>query len=405
MSSETIAALLDGQGTAAPQADLPAQRLLYDGRLGDLYRIFVENLLLGIVTVGIYRFWGRTRYRRYLWSHTAFAGDRFEYTGTGGELFRGFLIAMAIFLASIVGLVASQLMFGESHPILVVFLELGFYGILIFVLFAAHYTALRYRLTRTRWRGIRGGLAGSAFTYARRNIGYALLSILTLAQYQPFATIRLIGYRVNNLFFGTARASFDGRGRDIYPRYLLTFLLSLLIFAMFFGGLLAVAYNALTAEEFRDIRAVWSVIFADGEIEEREWQWLTEETAVGRLIVWLPLTLVVFIIAWPLLALFVNCWYLQRLVSYAAARSEIAGLRFVADVTTARLAKLHGINFLLLVFTLGLGYPVVLNRLWRFAGDNFVVLGALDGALIAQSQLATPSRGEGFLEVLDPGMV
>lgn len=67
---------------------------VYDGRLGELYVLFIKNLLLTIITLGIYRFWAKTRVRRYLWSHTSLFGDRFEYTGTGKELFLGFLIAL-----------------------------------------------------------------------------------------------------------------------------------------------------------------------------------------------------------------------------------------------------------------------------------------------------------------------
>lgn len=32
--------------------------LTYDGKLGELYGIFIKNLLLQIITLGIYRFWG-----------------------------------------------------------------------------------------------------------------------------------------------------------------------------------------------------------------------------------------------------------------------------------------------------------------------------------------------------------
>ena len=71
----------------------------YDGRLSELYAIFIPNLLLTIVTLGVYRFWAITRMRRYLWSRFVFLGERFEYTGTGGELFRGFLLAMLVLAA------------------------------------------------------------------------------------------------------------------------------------------------------------------------------------------------------------------------------------------------------------------------------------------------------------------
>jgi uncharacterized membrane protein YjgN (DUF898 family) len=39
----------------------------YQGSIGGLYRIYIPNLLLTIVTLGIWRFWGVTRMRRYVW--------------------------------------------------------------------------------------------------------------------------------------------------------------------------------------------------------------------------------------------------------------------------------------------------------------------------------------------------
>src|SRR3546814_8259549 len=68
------------------------------GRIVELYKIFVVNFLLGLITLGIYRFWGKTRMRLDLWWHLGYDGDRFEYTGTGGELFKGFLIVAVILI-------------------------------------------------------------------------------------------------------------------------------------------------------------------------------------------------------------------------------------------------------------------------------------------------------------------
>jgi len=58
----------------------------------ELFRIHLVNYFLTIVTLGFYRFWARTRIRKYMWSHVEFEGSRFEYTGTAKELFYGFLI-------------------------------------------------------------------------------------------------------------------------------------------------------------------------------------------------------------------------------------------------------------------------------------------------------------------------
>jgi len=61
--------------------------LVEDGRFGELFVLFIINILLGVITLGIYRFWGKTRIRKYIWSRSSFRGEHFEYSGTGGELF------------------------------------------------------------------------------------------------------------------------------------------------------------------------------------------------------------------------------------------------------------------------------------------------------------------------------
>ena len=63
--------------------DTPRGAFGYTGNAGDLAKIVAVNALLGIVTLGIYRFWGKTRLRRYFWSHVSFEGDPLEYTGRG----------------------------------------------------------------------------------------------------------------------------------------------------------------------------------------------------------------------------------------------------------------------------------------------------------------------------------
>src|SRR5882762_4713710 len=70
--------------------------LVYDGRLGPLFSLWLKVTLLAFLTLGFYRFWGRTRVRKYLWSRISLDGERFEYDGTGGELFRRFLVTLVV---------------------------------------------------------------------------------------------------------------------------------------------------------------------------------------------------------------------------------------------------------------------------------------------------------------------
>jgi len=47
---------------------------------GEYFRIWIVNLALTIVTLGIYSAWAKVRKRRYFYGHTRIAGEAFEYT-------------------------------------------------------------------------------------------------------------------------------------------------------------------------------------------------------------------------------------------------------------------------------------------------------------------------------------
>ena len=63
---------------------------------GGLFGLLVKNAFLTLVTLGIYRFWARAALRRYWWGSIVIAGDPLEYTGTGLELFIGFLMFLSL---------------------------------------------------------------------------------------------------------------------------------------------------------------------------------------------------------------------------------------------------------------------------------------------------------------------
>jgi uncharacterized membrane protein YjgN (DUF898 family) len=136
----------------------------YDGTMGAVAGITFINAVLTFATLGIYRFWGKTRLRRYLWSRIDVFGDRLEYSGTGLELFLGFLVAMAFLLPVFAIPVLVQVAYPLDFEVQGV-TEALFTLIILFLIQVAIFRARRYRLTRTRWRGIRGGQSGSAFIY------------------------------------------------------------------------------------------------------------------------------------------------------------------------------------------------------------------------------------------------
>ena len=82
------------------------------GKGSDYIGLGFKVFFLKIITLGIYHFWGKTEVRKRLWNHVRVNSEPLEYTGTGMELFLGFLIVMlVVFLPLFLGITALQLLF------------------------------------------------------------------------------------------------------------------------------------------------------------------------------------------------------------------------------------------------------------------------------------------------------
>jgi len=70
-------------------------QLAFTGVAGDYFRIWIVNLLLTLITVGLWSPWAKVRKRRYFYGHTWLADANFEYHGNPVAILRGRLIAAA----------------------------------------------------------------------------------------------------------------------------------------------------------------------------------------------------------------------------------------------------------------------------------------------------------------------
>lgn len=200
----------------------------YSGEKGPLFGLALKTGFLTLVTLGIYRFWQKTRIRKYIWSSVSADGDTFEYTGTGLEKFLGFLIAI-VFLAVYVGLIQIALFYAginvmvnpetaSPQEILVQTLAIygTFFAVLPFILYAM-YRARRYKMARTRWRGIRFGMEKGAWGYVLRALGYGFLAAITLGILTPLQTFKLEKYMADRSYYGSGRFEQQGKWTELFP--------------------------------------------------------------------------------------------------------------------------------------------------------------------------------------------
>ena len=69
----------------------------FTGTTGGFFAIWIVNLFLTIITLGIYSAWATVRKKRYFYGHTWVAGANFEYHGNPLAILKGRLIAVAAF--------------------------------------------------------------------------------------------------------------------------------------------------------------------------------------------------------------------------------------------------------------------------------------------------------------------
>lgn len=199
----------------------------YTGDGNQLLPLAIKTALLTLVTLGIYRFWARTRLRKFFWSAVAPGGQPFEYDGKGLEKFLGFLIAVAV-LAVYLGVLQVLLTFAgmsffnlatsdtasEVQAVLAGYITL--FALLPLIFYAA-YRAQRYKASRTRWRGIRFAMDKAAFGYAWRGILYWFVTMITLGILTPLMTFRLEKYKADRTYYGQAELFQGGKWTGLYP--------------------------------------------------------------------------------------------------------------------------------------------------------------------------------------------
>jgi uncharacterized membrane protein YjgN (DUF898 family) len=356
-------ALLEDPREGAP-AEMTA---VFTGRVGEIYRMFIVNLLLTIITLGIYRFWAKVRYRKYLWSHVSLAGDPFEYTGTGRELLFGFLIILfAVILPLVVVNQVAQVMLGTRHLLLLGSFQLAFYVLIVFLIGLGTYAAIRYRLSRTLWRGIRGGLTGSRSAYGLRVLGYGVLAFITFGFCLPLMQVRLSQYLYNHMSFGSGKFAFEASVRPLFRRVVWVPILGLLMVAS-----LVAAFATWPSAKASSMGVVAASAAA--------------------------LLMILMIVAYVR--------YTAASLRYIYSRVTFEGLQLRYDISAWRLFRYAAGNLVILVFTLGLGFPVVLVRMVRIVTDNLTIIGTIDFAVIRQSTDQRSRFGEGLASAFDIGAI
>ena len=292
----------------------------------------------------------------------------------------GFLLAIGLIVGLGVAAALLGMLLKPISPLLSVIPFVLLYATILIFALGAPFSAQRYRLGHTSWRGIRGGMQGSMIGYGLRSLLYGALSLLTLFQLHPWGSLRLLEQRLNASSFGSLRFVFQGRAGQLYPRFLATSVAVLVLGTVIFVPIFAIEWPIFAMLSAKPV-----------PVEEQIMLQHFTYLLVGADLV--------FVFASALITANYQAAYFR----HAAGNTRLGDFCFASDASTGGVFKLLLGNILILLVTLGLGQPVVIHRTARFMATHLLATGTLDLATLKQSEQPVSRFGEGMFQALDAG--
>jgi uncharacterized membrane protein YjgN (DUF898 family) len=202
----------DGSYIPPQMTDGPIQKphMRFFGSGSTYFGIVALNVLLTILTLGLYYPWAKAAYRKYLWNETEFKDSKFVFNGTGKEMFKGFVIAYAIILALYFSVFSITFFTNGIYFLILIYL------ILILLMPLAIFGGWRYRVTRTSWRGIFFSFDGKLREFFKLFFVQLFFTIITFGIYGAWMRVNIMKYLFSHTKIGGLQMDFHGDGGTLF---------------------------------------------------------------------------------------------------------------------------------------------------------------------------------------------
>ena len=318
---------------AAQRVNLPFE---FRGSGGEYFRIWIVNLLLTIVTLGIYSAWAKVRRLRYFYGNTYLDGHPFEFHGQPMAILKGRLL---VFFAYLLFVFTSQL-----NPLIAFVLIPAF-------IFGVPWIIMKSRVFQTRmssYRNIRFNFHGDYGGALGAFVGWYLLAIITIGILYPAWVRKRVEYSLDNAAYGTQKWSFlTGNGR-FYTFCLVTFVLAAAAYAGFIFMIIGAAKGAQAAQGYGPEAELMALLGLGAGF-------------------W------VMVLGFAVVGLAIWGYYQANFLNASFGGVQIGGNYLRSNLEIAPLSWIYVTNLLGIVFTLGLFYPWAKVRQMRYQLENMAV--------------------------------
>lgn len=340
-------------GVGKLQPDTPQSAyelpLVFTGSGSEYFRIWIVNLLLTLVTLGIYYPWAKVRRLRYFHANTLVGGEPMAFHADPKKMFKGYaLVAVMLALYSVAGQFSAVA------------------GFVAFAIVAAIWPALlkssfQFRMANTSWRGLRfrfNGSVGGAYRavvplfipglvvlasligvdnpekppvwYGLTILAVMLTSLLIL----PWLMWNLKQYQHNHYALATQQTTFKASLSSFYSLIFKTIGIVLLPLLAAAGLVLLVRFFVLQGD---------SASVADAQSGP------LPSLIIMAVVAGISALVISMVIAKP--------YFTARLQNLVWSRTGNASLRFISELRFRSVLGLTLKNWLLMLLTLGFYWP------------------------------------------------
>jgi uncharacterized membrane protein YjgN (DUF898 family) len=348
----------ENAGTVPPPHDESAGGTIrypveFSATAGEYFRIWIVNLALTVLTIGIYSAWAKVRKKRYFYGHTRIDGDSFDYRANPVAILKGRIIAVALFTAYSFG--------GKISPLLGALFAL----VLLFAMPWLIVRSLAFNAHNSAYRNIRFNFSGRYAEPLKLLIGGGLLVVVTLGLGYPYVKALWTRFAAENHGYGGTRAALGDVTRSFYGVYLKALLM--LIGAALLLGVIAGLFGIM------------------------------REPGAGR-----AAALVMFISGVYVLYLLVFAYVHAQITNRTWNAVSLGPVAFDSQLRGRDLALIYITNIIAVICTLGLAIPWAVVRTMRYrAGKTTLLAAAGLGEFVAAESAQVSATGEAVGEMFD----
>jgi len=235
----------DLSGSSAGSDGQIEQQVAFSGTASAYFGIWIVNLILSIITLGIYSAWAKVRRETFFKNHTKIIGTGFGYHATGWQILKGRLIAFAALV--VINIVAS------IHPLA----GLVFVPIFIFLTPWLLNSSIRFAARMTSFRNVRFNWHGTYWRTMWFLVIAPIFGLLTLGLLTPLISKSYYAYFASSHSYGTTRFSAKPKVSEFYLAFLVGGILPTLILSCIFFTILTIG-PLLGGSHAAGLSALWT---------------------------------------------------------------------------------------------------------------------------------------------------